>query len=326
MLLARAEWRRWPGGCAWWPGALLAGSLVCRAGSYFDQQRASLRDRGCRGGWLVDRVLAGERRAGFAFAVGVAAQLLIGDAEHVLHGWLAAALLAGLRLGELAARGGWRDALARGALCAGGLLAGAGLAAFQLLPTVELVAQSARATGSFDVRNAIAQGVYTPGSFLFQAAQSSRWVAVGVLPLVAALLALGRGRGALPWLLGAGTALAVAQLSFGGALFRAYHELPFADLFRRPTFLDLYVSVRRCWRGSRSRACPIGRARRGAGSGRIRAGWPRWRAPRCCSSSCTDRTAGTPSSWRCCSRWRSTARWARARCGARRCCSSRASS
>ena len=110
--------------------------------------------------WLVDRVLAGERRAGFALALGIAAQLLIGDAEHVLHGWLAGALLAALRLAELAARGAWRDALARGALCAGGLLAGAGLAAFQLLPTVELVAQSARSTGSFDVRNAIAQGVY----------------------------------------------------------------------------------------------------------------------------------------------------------------------
>jgi len=36
-------------------------------------------------------VLAGERRAGFVFALGIAMQLLIGDAEHVLHGWLAGA-------------------------------------------------------------------------------------------------------------------------------------------------------------------------------------------------------------------------------------------
>jgi hypothetical protein len=229
-----------------WPGALLAGLTFVWSGWFvFSTNQPRILSAmawmpwTC---WLLDRVLAGERRAGFAFAVAIAAQLLIGDAEHVLHGWLAGALLAALRLGELAARGAWRAALTRGALCAAGLLAGAGLAAFQLLPTVELVGLSARASGSFDVRNAIAQGAYTPGKFLFQAAQSSRWVAVGVLPLVAALLALGRGRGALPWLLGAGTALAGAQLSFGGALFRAYHELPFADLFRRPyKFLDLYV-------------------------------------------------------------------------------------
>ena len=229
-----------------WPGALLAAvSFVWSGWFVFSTNQPRILSAiawmpwTC---WVVDRVLAGERRAQFALALGVAVQLLIGDAEHVLHGWLAGALLAALRLGELAARGAWRDALTRGALCAAGLLAGAGLAAFQLLPTVELVRQSARATGSFDVVNAIAQGVYNPSKFLFQAAQGSRWVTVGVLPLVAALLALGRGRGALPWLLGVGTALAGAELSFGGALFRAYHELPFADLFRRPyKFLDLYA-------------------------------------------------------------------------------------
>jgi Bacterial membrane protein YfhO len=192
--------------------------------------------------WLVDRVLAGQRRAGFALALGIAAQLLIGDAEHVLHGWLAAALLAALRLGQLAWRGAWRDALARGALCAGCLLAGAGLAAFQLLPTAELVSQSARGAADFDVRNAISQGLIIPRNFLLQAAQTRHWVTAGVLPLVAGLLALGRGRGAVPWLLGACAALLGAQLCFGGALFRLYHELPFADLFRRPyKFLDLYA-------------------------------------------------------------------------------------
>jgi hypothetical protein len=192
--------------------------------------------------WLVDRVLAGERRSGIALALAIGAQLLIGDAEHVLHGWLAAALLAALRLAQLAAGGAWREALARGALCAGCLLAGAGLAAFQLLPTAELVARSARALSDFDVRQARLQGFITPRNFLIQAAQTRHWVTVGVLPLVAALLALGRGRGALPWLLGAGAALLGAQLSFGGTLFRLYHELPFADLFRRPfKFLDLYA-------------------------------------------------------------------------------------
>jgi hypothetical protein len=192
--------------------------------------------------WLVDRVLAGERRAGIALALGIGAQLLIGDAEHVLHGWLAASLLAGLRIWQLAARGEGRQALARGALCAGCLLAGAGLAAFQLLPTAELVARSARGAGDFDVRHAVSHGLITPRNFLLQAAQTRHWVTVGALPLVAALLALGRGRGALPWLLGAAAALLGAQMTFGGTLFRLYHELPFADLFRRPyKFLDLYA-------------------------------------------------------------------------------------
>ena len=96
--------------------------------------------------WLVDRVFAGERRAALVLTLGVAAQLLIGDAEHVLHGMLAGALLAALRLGELAARGAWRDALARG-----GALRGrpspppALLTAFQLLPDARAGARRARA-------------------------------------------------------------------------------------------------------------------------------------------------------------------------------------
>ena len=192
--------------------------------------------------WLVDRVFAGERRAALGLTLGVAAQLLIGDAEHVLHGMLAGALLAVLRVGELAARGAWRDALARAALCAGAVAAAALLAAFQLLPTLELVQQSARSAGGFDVAHAIGSAFYTSALFLRQAAEASGWVTVGVLPIVAAWLALGRGRGALPWLLGAATALIGAQLVLGGALFRIYHELPFAQLFRRPyKFLDVYA-------------------------------------------------------------------------------------
>ena len=192
--------------------------------------------------WLVDRVFAGERHAGLALALVVAAQLLIGDGEHVLHGLLAGALCAVLRLGELAARGAWRDACVRGALCAGALAAAALLTAFQLLPTLELVRATARADGGFDVLHAIGSGAYTSALFLGQAVDATGWVGVGVLPLVAALLALGRGRGALPWLLGAAAALIGAQLVLGGALFRLYHELPFAQLFRRPyKFLDVYA-------------------------------------------------------------------------------------
>ena len=192
--------------------------------------------------WLLDRVLAGERRAGLVFTLGIAAQLLIGDAEHVLHGMLAGALLVVLRLCGLAARGAWRDALARGALCVTGVAAGIGLTAFQLLPTLELVQRSARSANAFDIAHAIGTSVYSPALFLSQAAEATGWVTVGVLPLVALLLALGRGRGALPWLLGAGTALIGEQLVLGGPLFRLYHELPFAQLFRRPyKFLDVYA-------------------------------------------------------------------------------------
>jgi hypothetical protein len=229
-----------------WPGALLAAlSFVWSGWFVFSTNQPRILSAlawmpwTC---WLVDRVLAGERRAWIALALGIGAQLLIGDAEHVLHGWLAASLLAALRMAQLAARGEARHALTRGALCAGALLAGAGLAAFQLFPTAELVAQSARSAVGFDARYAVSQGLITPRNFLLQAAQTRHWVTVGALPLVAALLALGRGRGALPWLLGAAAALLGAQMTFGGALFRLYHELPFADLFRRPyKFLDLYA-------------------------------------------------------------------------------------
>ena len=192
--------------------------------------------------WLLDRVLAGERRAGLVFTLGVAAQLLIGDAEHVLHGLLAGALLVVLRVCELAARGAWRDALARSARCVGGVAVAVGLTAFQLLPTLELVQRSARSAGGLDVLHAVGSGAYTSALFLSQAAETTGWVTVGALPLIAALLALGRGRGALPWLLGAAMALIGTQLVLGGALFRLYHELPLAQLFRRPyKFLDVYA-------------------------------------------------------------------------------------
>ena len=111
-----------------WPGALLAAVTFVWSGWFvFSTNQPRILSAmawmpwTC---WLVDRALAGERRAGFALALGIGAQLLIGDAEHVLHGWLAASLLAALRLGQLAARGDGRDALARGALCAGCLAGG----------------------------------------------------------------------------------------------------------------------------------------------------------------------------------------------------------
>jgi len=192
--------------------------------------------------WLVDRVFARERGAALWLALALAAQLLIGDAEHVLHGMLVAALWGLLRTLALAARGSAREALVGVASCVGAGVVAAGLTAFQSLPTLELVRASARSAGGFDVLHAIGTGAYTSPLFLGQAAEATGWVTTGALPILAALLALGRGRGALPWLLGALAALLGSQLVLGGWLFRLYHELPVAELFRRPyKFLDVYA-------------------------------------------------------------------------------------
>jgi hypothetical protein len=190
--------------------------------------------------WLLERVLARERGAVALLALGSAAQLLIGDSEHVMHNWLVGALWVLLRIAGAAASDR-RDAIVRGACCALALGLGAALAAFQLLPTLELVGLTERGVAGVDLSRALGASAYRWGLLAEQAAALSGWATTGALALVAVLFALGGSRGWPPVLLGAGAALLGAELVMGDALFRLYRLLPFAQYQRHPfKFLDVY--------------------------------------------------------------------------------------
>lgn len=193
--------------------------------------------------WTVlatERVLRGRRFAWLLLTAVVALQLLGGAIEILLHALLAAAIAAVPRLRELARTGGLRLTLARvGMVVAAGATA-ALLAAAQLLPTVELLAQSARAPGAVTAEVALL-GHLEPADFLpgIWGQGGHAKIAAGLLPLVLAALAF-RDRRALPFLLCAGLG---ALLASGGEAYRLWHAVPFVgSAFQRPyKFLDLWA-------------------------------------------------------------------------------------
>lgn len=185
---------------------------------------------------LVDRVLEGRPRAGPWLALGVGVQLLIGAAEIFSHVLGAVAVLVAIRwVQQRTLEGARRVAWVAlfGAL-------GAGIAAAQLLPTVELVIQSTRSPGTLDIQGARWMHLLPPSRFLALSLESHRWLQTGVLAFVAFAFAVGR-RAWVLWILGLVTAAGGALLAFGGDAYRIQFEL-LGGLFRGPRkFLDLYA-------------------------------------------------------------------------------------
>ena len=212
--------------------------------------------------WLVDRVFAGERRAGAR--PHARRRRAAADRRRRAR----AARHAGRRAARRAAVGRARGArrLARRARARGAVRGGRRRrGAAHRLPAApdrsSWCEQSARSAGGFDVAHAIGSAFYTSALFLRQAAEASGWVTVGVLPLVAAWLALGRGRGALPWLLGAAAALIGAQLVLRR---RAVPHLPRAA-FRAAVPASLQVPRPLRLRAGAARGARGGKARRQRG-------------------------------------------------------------
>jgi len=98
---------------------------------------------------LIERQLRGQRprRAAAGVALVTAAMLLAGHPQIAYCSLLVGGLYALLRAGALAAGGAWRAAVEKLALLLAGVVLGLGLAAPQLLPTLELTGESGRSGG-----------------------------------------------------------------------------------------------------------------------------------------------------------------------------------
>lgn len=182
--------------------------------------------------------LALERRsARWAAAAGVALglALLAGHPQTALFALCALAILLLARAGrDWRAGSSWPALLGQGARCLLALAVGLGLAAAQLLPTLEFVALSGRASATY----AFVSGGFGPReltlNLLAPRVLGGLPVYVGVLPLVLAGAGLLLARG---WTVGfgAGSALFGLLLSLGGNTFLfpvLYQLVPGFDLFR----------------------------------------------------------------------------------------------
>ncbi len=191
---------------------------------------------------LVDRAIQRSALAAVGLAIAVGLQLLLGATEIFVHIMFVCGLLAGCRLVALVGRGEWRAAGA-GVLCVSvALAAGIGLAAVQLLPSIELMRMSTRAAGALRFDQATFMGVIVPSDFLRGALTNTGWMAAGVLPLVGGPLALSSRRQRAVVVAAAVTAVLAALLAFGGAVFQFYFRwIPTGTWFRRPAkFIDVY--------------------------------------------------------------------------------------
>lgn len=194
--------------------------------------------------WTIactDAALNRRRWGAPALAGVVACQALNGAMEILLHTLYLAGAYAAVRLVAQARREGARAALAPAAAALGGVVLGVALAAVQLVPSLELVAQSARAPGRLGFDELVLGGRLAPADFARSALASQGLSSTGVLSLVAFALAAGLRRQRTLWAFCLGAGGLALGVAFGGELFRLYTLLPVGSLFRRPyKFLDVY--------------------------------------------------------------------------------------
>ena len=186
--------------------------------------------------------LGGARRGSAALAVVVACQLLNGAMEILLHTLYLAGGYTAMHLVLRTRAEGAAAALRPATSALIGLGLGIGLAGVQLLPTLELVAQSARAPGELGFEEVVLRGRLAPAEFAQSATAAEGLASTGVLSLVAFALAAGLRRQRALWGFCAVSGVVAVWLAFGGLLFRLYTELPLGTLFRRSyKFLDIYA-------------------------------------------------------------------------------------
>lgn len=237
----------------------LSGYLIARLGSFPTHDAAAWLPWLL---WLVHRVAVGQRRrdvGGLGLAVGLL--LLAGHAQTAWYGLLGAGAFALWLTGWDQRPRPWRRR-ARGLLLAGaGIALGAGIAAVQLLPTVEYLRHSDRATGvdyerltnlSYHPARLITLlapdffGSPADGSYYTEGAYFEDAAYLGVIPLIAAgtaMIAWVRTRrrdralalASVPFWLG----LALLGLFFAlgkyNPAFRFFYEhVPTFDAFREP--------------------------------------------------------------------------------------------
>ena len=226
-----------------WLSGLAAAMTVMMSGSIALQINFPVLVQGMM--WLpatilaVEHTLRGGRFAPPCLAGVVALQVLNGSTEFLVYNLYAAGLFALFALTRDAAMGHVRGAMIRGVVLMAAVLLGVGLAGVQLLPSLELVAESARAGGAGLVT--FYRSSVPPAELLVGVLGSSGAVGVGVLPLLGVCLG-GSQRGRANrrrtlWLYALTLATAAALLAAGGTIFELYSQTPIGSLFRRPNKL-----------------------------------------------------------------------------------------
>lgn len=192
--------------------------------------------------FLIDRALDRVRFAHCALIASIACQFLIGATEVLVHTLYVGAAFTLFRLLSMLRSESIRHLTLRGLFVLGSIVAGFLLAAPQLLPSIELVGESARGSAGLSFREAVFAGM-RPLDFLHDAMASRGYVAVGILPILAIPLVLGARRQRFVWLFALMLVALAALLVTSQTAYRLYYSLPIVgDLFRRPTkFLDIYA-------------------------------------------------------------------------------------
>jgi len=192
---------------------------------------------------LLDRTLKGERWSWLGLTCAVTSQILIGATEVFIHVMYVCVAYTLFHLVRWIWMGDAVRAFRQGTVTLASVSAGMLLAAPQLLPSLELVRQSARAPGALTI-DQVSSGSIPPWPFLQSGLGFSPWTSgalVGTLPLLGMILVLGSRRHRLAWMFGLAMAVGAALLIFGGPVFQWYYATPLGNLFRRPMkFLDVY--------------------------------------------------------------------------------------
>jgi len=189
----------------------------------------------------VVRSLQGKKLAPLALALVVALQILNGSTEFLVYNLYAGGLYTLFELASRASAGAIATAARRGSLLLGAIVLGMALTAVQLLPSLELAAQSSRA-GGVGLGMALLWGTVPPGQFVLGALSSSGMVGIGILPLLGVWLGAGIPEQRRLWLYACTLAIAAMLLAFGGEVFELYYQTPIGGLFRRPKkFLHLWA-------------------------------------------------------------------------------------
>jgi hypothetical protein len=210
--------------------------------------------------WLflaVERFVAtGALRWAVAIALVTGVEWIAGFPQVTLYAGQLVVAYASVRLVAASRRAGRPQALRRGAVLVAAGVIGVGLASVQLLPTLELVGESAR-QGTLDpaevhylnhARPHTASAVLratldpAPGSLTYSSGHAGGYLGVGTLLLLAlGVVATWRRGTTRLWLLAGALALWLSDGFHGGAsaLYSLYAQLPFTGSVRTPERLRL---------------------------------------------------------------------------------------
>lgn len=190
--------------------------------------------------YLIERTIRGSASASLGVVFAVASQVFNGATEDFVYNMQVGALYALFRLGQLGFRGLWCVLGRRAALLLGCVAAGILLSAPQLVPSMELAAQSVRSAGSVSPR-AAATGSIPPAILLLGTLAAIGQVKVGLLPVLGLPLGLGSRRFQNVWLFSLTTVIFAALLIIGGRVYGLYHATLLGGLFRTPAkFLHVW--------------------------------------------------------------------------------------